>query len=231
MEQPQVNDVARQAGANPITLPFPTENPSAAPTVATDGGEISPTGVMADLAMYPSWTDAKDIPTWYAKGADVDALLDVGDALDWLADTGDMHETYQPPPEDEEEEDDTPASELPDDLQNPMSKLTPSHIASTSVNELSQILGCNVETVVPPLPSIFDGTPDSTSHLSSAVMKDRSMMVPSASAVALAAAAAADPTTLGSLQEPLFDTPMEEHDFVSTILEESESAIDLAALS
>jgi hypothetical protein len=237
-QQTQVNDVARQAGANPITLP--TENPGAAPTMATDGGETSPTGVMADLALYPSWTDAKDIPTWYAKGADVDALLDVGDALDWLADTGDLHETYQPPPaEEEEEEEDTLAAALPDasqQRQNAMSKLTPSHITSTtSVNELSQVLGGNVETVVPPLPSIFDGTPDSTSHLSSSVdmvMKDHhSMMVPSASAVALAAAAAADPSTLESLQEPLFDTPMEEHDFVSTILEESESAVDLAALS
>merc|ERR1719162_274140 len=85
----QVNPVARQAGANPITLPIPKTVNNLA------GGEVSPTGVI-DLEFYPSWTDfSKDTPSWYAKGSDVDALLDVADTLDWLADTGDLTETYE----------------------------------------------------------------------------------------------------------------------------------------
>ena len=87
----QVNEVARQAGANPITVP--ADKSSASPA---DSGEISPTGVN-DLVMYPSWADVKDMPSWYAKGADVDCLLDVADTLDWLTDTGDINETYDPP--------------------------------------------------------------------------------------------------------------------------------------
>lgn len=49
-------------------------------------GEISPTGVMD--AAFPL------IPSWYSKGADVEELLDEADALDWLADSGDLDETY-----------------------------------------------------------------------------------------------------------------------------------------
>uniref|UniRef100_A0A7S1ZJN8 HTH myb-type domain-containing protein n=1 Tax=Ditylum brightwellii TaxID=49249 RepID=A0A7S1ZJN8_9STRA len=86
---PQVNDVARQAGANPITLPT---------DINVIPGEGSPTGV-ADFGQFPSWADCKDAtPSWYAKGSDVDELLNEADALDWLADSGDLNETYQPPP-------------------------------------------------------------------------------------------------------------------------------------
>jgi SHAQKYF class myb-like DNA-binding protein len=49
-------------------------------------GEISPTGVN-DVA-FPL------IPGWFSKGADVEELLDEADALDWLADSGDLDETY-----------------------------------------------------------------------------------------------------------------------------------------
>merc|ERR1719172_289911 len=63
----QVNSVARQAGANPITLP--TDLPGIPNTLA--GGEISPTGVN-DLELYPTWTDySKEVPSWYSKGSDV----------------------------------------------------------------------------------------------------------------------------------------------------------------
>lgn len=88
----QVNDVARQAGANPIVLPG--ENISA-PNTAPD--TLSPTGV-GDIGVFPSWADPKEPPAWYAKGADVDELLNEADALDWLADSGDLNETYSPPP-------------------------------------------------------------------------------------------------------------------------------------
>jgi hypothetical protein len=203
MAEPQVNDVARQAGANPITLP--TDNPSAAPTIA---GEISPTGVL-DLSIYPSWTDAKDIPSWYAKGADVDALLDVGDSLDWLADTGDLHETYQPPPMDEDDH---------EDISSKHDFGESSALHNTSVCTLPHV-DSNVESVVPPLPALFDGgdvdqkkQPDilSSEHLDLKESPDD------------------EPVMDEDLQ--VFENPMEEHEFMSTILEsnnESSSALTI----
>ena len=86
---PQVNDVARKAGANPIKVPG---SDSASSSVPILGGDISPTGV-TDV-----WTESRDVPSWYASGQDVDELLQEADALDWLSDTGDVHETYIPPP-------------------------------------------------------------------------------------------------------------------------------------
>jgi len=221
-----LNDVARQAGANPITLP--TDQPSAAPTV---GGEISPTGV-ADL--YPSWTDGKDPPSWYAKGADVEALLDVADTLDWLADSGDPHETYQPPAMD------APSSEpeveqaidadeaLPED-QKDGAPAPPEGEPSSGAVEFPEVetgvlpeVGSDVENVDQQLPSIFDGAPEeSTEH---PIPEEKGLIVPSESAVDLGESA-----SHAAIEEPLFDTPMEEHDFVSTILE-NESSADLPAL-
>lgn len=209
----QVNEVARQAGANPITVP--SESPSTAPS---SFGETSPTGV-ADLAIYPSWTDAKDTPTWYTKGADVDALLDVGDTLDWLADTGDLHETYQPPP---------PPSEVTHHEVNhvvthavthiPVAEEVDKHdgnLSSSATNNSVTSLPCvetNVESVVPPLPSIFEGS--GGEHPESTVPPKDLSLVTSAPQLHRSA-------STNSIDEHLqvFDTPMEEHDFVSTILE------------
>lgn len=201
MPEAQLNEVARQAGANPITLP--SECPSSAPS---SFGETSPTGV-ADLAVYPSWTDAKDIPTWYSRGADVDALLDVGDTLDWLTDTGDLHEAYQPPPTES-----IPLSM--EDVERHEVNLS-SSATSTSVTSLPCV-ETSVESVVPPLPSLFEGTTEAMGSTS----KELEM---SASAPPLHRTASAD-----SIDEHLqvFDTPMEEHDFVSTILENTNENIE-----
>jgi hypothetical protein len=208
MEPAQVGGVARQAGANPITLP--SENPSTAPMVG--GGEISPTGVY-ELDLYPTWTDNRDPPSWYAKGADVDALLDVGGSLDWLEDTGDLDETYEPTAEDS-----TPS--------------IPGFNASKVVAELGQTATTNStsvstlphmdSSVVPPLPSLFDGAPScqSLQHLEHAIS--------SLSSTKLNAS-----TSAIGMDEHLqvFDTPMEEDDFVSTILENTnESSGSLAVL-
>jgi hypothetical protein len=46
--------------------------------------------------ILPSWVDAKNPPSWYNDGADLDTLLDDADGLNWLSDTGDMNETYPP---------------------------------------------------------------------------------------------------------------------------------------
>ena len=55
----------------------------------------SPTGV-TDMALMPSWVDAKNPPSWYNDGSDIDTLLEDADCLNWLSDTGDLDETYPP---------------------------------------------------------------------------------------------------------------------------------------
>ena len=213
-----MNDVARSAGANPITLP--SGDPSAA---ASGGGEGSPTGV-TELSAYPSWTDAKDTPSWYSKGADVDALLDVGDTLDWLADTGDLHESYQPAAvesgpcvpdmEMENHEKTEGASSL--ETANPS-------ITDMSVSALPSVDTNNVDSVIPPLPSLFDGSTDDIAESMKKVQPG------SESATGLEKTVSSS-----SIDQHLqvFDTPMEEHDFVSTILENATGSTgDLPALS
>lgn len=204
--EPQVNEVARQAGANPITLP--SDQPGTAPTAGP--GEVSPTGV-TDLTMYPSWTDAKDTPSWYAKGSDVDALLDVADTLDWLTDTGDLHETYQPQPG----LDDAPIMPSAAEVK-PAHGLahTPS-VNNMSLNTLPRVDSA-VDVVVPPLPSLFEGAVEAED---SAKKLESNHMIHSHSSA----------TIDEHLQ--VFDTTLEEHDFVSTILEENDGVECLPVLS
>ena len=283
--EPQLSNVARQAGANPITLP--SENPSSVPSIA---GEVSPTGV-ADLVTHPSWKEAKDAPSWYAKGADVDALLDVADTLDWLADTGDLNETYKPTPEDEEdeaaaaaaaaaaalhaedsatvdphgphhpregEEDpgdmDPPSPGLHHDHEDPqtaagavssssssvpaLSSAMASSIAAhnSSVTSLPRVDSNNMESVVPALPSLFDhGPPMGEERGSEEEEKERENAgTDGATNVTLkkslpSAASTLDPhlnVSESTMDLQVFDTAMEEHDFVSTILQEDEENND-----
>jgi hypothetical protein len=199
MDPAQVNDVARQAGANPITLP--TEHSCSSPMVG--GGEISPTGVF-DLDLYPTWPDNRDPPSWYTKGSDIDALLDVGGSLDWLEDTGDLHESFQLPTGDS-------ASSMPRfDSSKGVAELgQAANRNSTSVSTLPHV-DSNVGSVVPPLPSLFDGAPSSQSlhqmHHVNASMSSTKLN---------------ESTSSTGMDDHLqvFDTPMEEEDFVSTILE------------
>jgi hypothetical protein len=198
IEPSQVNDVARQAGANPITLP--TEKPSCSPMVG--GGEISPTGVF-DLDLYPTWPDNRDPPSWYTKGSDIDALLEIGGSLDWLEDTGDLNESYQLPVGDSPS---MPRFDSSKDVAELGHTVTRN---STSVSTLPHV-DSNVGSVVPPLPSLFDGAPSSQSlhqmHHVNASMSSTKLN---------------ESTSTTGMDEHLqvFDTPMEEDDFVSTILE------------
>jgi hypothetical protein len=263
-----LNDVARQAGANPIMLP--TDHPGVAPV--NGSGEVSPVGV-ADISIYPSWTDAKDPPSWYTNGADVDALLEVAGSLDWLEDSGDLHEHFEAPPV--EDSPDMPDIDVSPTKLSMNSKVEEDamdqededmeerlHLSTISSSaELPQTMDeANVEEVVPPLPSIFDGAPNSDEHLSDLhppevdtephpdeSEEDTPMAVASASTSDLiftsnissakltlkdddAPTSHVHDTADGELGDgPLFDSEME-HDFVSTILENSESAADLAAL-
>lgn len=204
----QVNDVARQAGANPITLP--SSNGHASSSVP----ESSPTGVQ-ELSIYPSWTDAKDPPSWYAKGADVDALLDVSDTLDWLADTGDLDEEYQP--------------QLNDidtfDGQGEHHEMRVSNVHNnTSVSSLAHV-DPNMVSVVPPLPSLFEGNPD--------VVEDEPTVGKDISAVAIGSVSLLiSPSDPNAETLQVFDSPMEEQEFVSTLLEtNAESSDNLAILN
>jgi hypothetical protein len=179
-------------------------------------GEISPTGV-SDLMLYPSWTDSKEPPSWYSKGADIDALLDMGDSLDWLDDTGDLTESYVPPVVDT-----AMAAPEPHTTFHRYSDLGHSKgLHSTSVTSLPHVdSNANVESVVPPLPSIFDGAPDSGEHL-----ETTEGMVPSNSTSHLADEIDDSEGIHEHLQ--VFDSPLEENDFVSAILEED--TIDVTA--
>lgn len=191
----QVNEVARQVGANPITLPsdYPTFLPSC--------GEVSPTGVSD--AIFPSWTDVKDMPSWYSKGTDIDCLLDVADTLDWLTDSGDLHETYEPPPSSCQATEHSSFNDRTDSDEIPM--LKPHSVANLS----SDSLPCCVQDVVPPLPSLFESEPSSKRQkLSSHHLSDMDDDL------------------------DVFDTPMEEHAFVSALLENNgESSGSLPVLS
>ena len=246
-DAPVLNEVARQAGANPITVP--SDNPSAAPT--NDSGEVSPTGV-ADISIYPTWTDTKDAPSWYAKGADVDALLDVAGSLDWLVDSGDPNEHFQP-------------SNTLDTSGIPELDVSPSKVKAASETygedpnfegqlatisssaELPQTMDdSNMEQVVPPLPSFFGGGTESDGHFeghadethdsieattveaSPSTMNLLLSSSPSAAKLSLKEEDSGTPADLGDAS--LFHDSEMEHDFVSTILQNSESAVDLAAL-
>lgn len=209
----QVNSVARQAGANPITLPT-----SSKPANNLAGGEISPTGV-TDLDFTLSWNDiSKDMPSWYAKGSDVDALLDVADTLDWLADTGDLNETYQ-------EVDELNAAVYTSTvsssynapaMQKEMvpigtSNGNPFYVSADNANSMSTNtlprMDSGAEVNVPPLPSLFDGgIPDIND---SSLMKNRSIVLSSA------------PSVANLVDDQLFSSPIEESDFVSCIMNDT----------
>jgi hypothetical protein len=204
----QVNEVARQAGAQPITVPNEGYSSSAI------GGEVSPTGV-SDFSLYPSWTDAKDTPSWYAKGSDVDALFDVADNLDWLTDTGDLNETYPPAQAAvaavaiQES-----APTIPDMDDKPTPSLT-QHPSATHLS-MGSLPRVDSDVVVPPLPSLFDGSEQEEPKRSTSLNQ----------LAAVASSASIDQ----HLQ--VFDSPLEEHEFVSTLLEDNgESSNSLPVLS
>lgn len=220
----QVNSVARQAGANPITLP--TNQPGVTNTLS--GGEVSPTGVN-DFDLYPSWTDYnKEAPSWYAKGSDVDALLDVADSLDWLTDTGDLTETY----EEAERLNAADATAQTTEYQltegQPPKDVAPlgsgafyadsNNTATMSMNTLPRI-DSGVEVNVPPLPPLFDGVGVTDNGDEASKSKLSSLHMSSVPSVA-------------NLDEHLFSSPVEEHEFMSTILDETGagSSVSLAAL-
>ena len=217
---PQVNDVARKAGANPITLPTataPQGNSSAADFL---GGDISPTGV-TDL-----WIESKDAPAWYATGQDVDALLHEADALDWLADTGDIHETYIPPPSMTMPPPAPPlVSASGRTSEKDMASLCSENTATTAVEGMKRVEPSNgdiTKEVMPPIPS--SGMLNSSSlNADEPPLKKQKVAVPAASstaslfASATEAVDAAHPSVDAHLD--VFDAHLDEQAFVSALLD------------
>ena len=198
----------RQVGTTHITLPPDSLNSS----VVADG-EASPTGVN-DISIYPlSWTDAKEPPSWYTKGEDVDALLDIADTLDWLTDTGDLEESYVAPPM--EESTDNSLSVMDDEVDDAYEKHDSSFVdrCSSATNLTLSRVDSTMETMGPALPSFFHSQNETSytnllshageGHISTGDFKSL-------------------PSGLLDAQLQVFDTPMEEHAFVSTILEDDE---------
>ena len=140
-----VSDVARQAGADPITLPSEHPNPSA-------DGEISPTGV-ADLSLA-SWVDGKDPPAWFTKGADVEELLDVADTLDWLADPGDTKDNFFPQAESLEESESLQEGHLE----------TEEGLGSVEIPEPAVVTGVAADLVETPQESVLPAQPTLEHH-------------------------------------------------------------------
>ena len=156
-------------------------------------------------------------------------MLDVADTLDWLTDTGDLTETYQ-----EAEQMHTVTSKAPSQSSDfHFAEAQPKKdVVSTSggnfysnandtttmsMNTLPRI-DSGTEVNVPPLPSLFDGTADNAED-------------PTGSKTKLSLHMSTVPSVT-NLDENLFSSPMEEHDFVSTILDETGagSSDTLAAL-
>ena len=120
------------------------------------------------------------------------------DTLDWLTDTGDLHESYQPT------QPEVGAPRIPEVEEKAARSLAhaPS-VNNMSLNTLPRIDSA-VDVVVPPLPSLFDGASEA---------EDQNKKLASSTLVESVSTATIDE----HLQ--VFDSPLEEHDFVSTILE------------
>jgi len=233
-----VNNIARQVGAGPIAIPI--ESNKHMPDIK---GDMSPTGV-ADMNNFPSlFSNTKgDCPLWFTKGADVDELLNEADALDWLADSGDLSETYHTDPI-------IKANESP-----PMSIVdansTITKLSTVSVVPQAHCLTstlCNVSdhstqglasrqplhpgnnlnpVLMPPLPSLFESNNSMNQNPLLSGSKTEKNNLSSSS---LFGSAMAGEDTTGNF--PILDTHFDEQAFVSALLENnSESQSSLSAL-
>jgi hypothetical protein len=77
------------------SITLPSEYPIIFPTLGE--GEISPVSVMDTTISPPSWAVSENNNNFNnLKNLDWDNLLDVSDSLQWLTDSGDLHESYEP---------------------------------------------------------------------------------------------------------------------------------------
>jgi SHAQKYF class myb-like DNA-binding protein len=217
-----VNEVARKAGANPIVLPSSTDTfkgPSMLPQQQQifDGG-VSPTGV-SDIDSFPSWVSGAP-PAWFTKGADVDELLTEAEALDWLADSGDLNESYNSPPStscliSEPSLLTMCAEDLNTDLVIPM-------ISDQSDQNTDSTIGNSTNCTtneMPPLLSLFDSTNSISDDDINNIMKREKSINLSSTSLFASATEAADATDHFSL----FDTQFDEQAFVTALLDQGGS--------
>lgn len=204
----QVNDVARQAGANPITVPSGSKN-----THPQFGGEISPNCIID----FPSnWAWTSEPPSWYGKGADVDELLNEADALDWLADSGDLHETYMPSPDHSVEMSEPSLLTLvePEEIMSKQPDMAP----PLPVLETSTMTTSDSATNMPQLPSLFESGIDL-----SEMKREKSMNLSSASLFASATEAADAEHDEENFH--LLDAQFDEQAFVTALLDQNSVSV------
>ena len=100
------------------------------------------------MALLPSWVDAKNPPSWYNDGSDIDTLLEDADCLNWLSDTGDLDETY------------------PSAMAEPAAVISSSSTAANSIGAGSgQTISSTSTTIQEPAGGVFHPSTDSLSFL------------------------------------------------------------------
>uniref|UniRef100_A0A7S2R756 HTH myb-type domain-containing protein n=1 Tax=Eucampia antarctica TaxID=49252 RepID=A0A7S2R756_9STRA len=217
-----VNDVARQAGAPPILVPLDNKTNFNNNNTGL-GGEGSPTGV-TDINNFPTWIDCEP-PSWYTKGSDVDELLNEADALDWLADSGDLDETYKPsPPRPLLTQSMEPSLiSLCDTPQSPSSSGLTSSMGNISSEQIPP-QKCNSVSNIPPLPSLFG----SSGNITSAPVVCQKVATPNLSSASLFGSATEAANASDGLA--VFESHFDEQAFVTALLENNESTNILGAL-
>jgi len=183
-----------------------TTNASRAKPLSSEPGKDES---IHDPLSFPTWiwADFKTEPSsWYERAGDVDELLNDADALDWLADTGDLNETYDPTTVQKKGEVPSHQSEpsllsLP--LCNPMS-MTSTVLSMAPVPESS--LNATALAAPPPLKMI-----PSTNILGIGSLPSLS----SSASLFAAATDNVDPT----YNFPIFEAPFDEQAFVTSLLE------------
>ena len=213
-----VNEVARQAGAPPIVVPSDNNK------LNNGYGEGSPTGV-SDIDTFPTWIDCEP-PAWYTKGSDVDELLNEADALDWLADSGDLDENYKPPSSTQAvltQSMEPSLISLCDTPNSPTSSGVASTIGELSSNPLPP-QKCDSVSHIPPLPSLFG----SSGNIVSAPVACEKVTTPNLSSASLFGSATEAANATDGLA--VFESHFDEQAFVTALLENNESANNLGAL-
>lgn len=214
-----VNEVARLAGAPPIVVPSDNNKLNNG-----YGGEGSPTGV-SDINNFPTWIDCEP-PAWYTKGSDVDELLNEADALDWLADSGDLDENYKPPPSTQAvltQSMEPSLISLCDTPNSPTSSGVASTIGELSSNPLPP-QKCDSVSNIPPLPSLFG----SSGNIVSAPVACEKVTTPNLSSASLFGSASEEANATDGLA--VFESHFDEQAFVTALLENNDSTNNLGAL-
>jgi hypothetical protein len=209
-----VNDVARQAGANPITVP--SSNKVTQPQYV---GEVSPTGVVD----FPSnWAWNTQQPEWYAKGADVDELLNEAEALDWLADSGDLTENYvaSDHPNSVSEPSLLSLVETEEVKQPPVAHTVPAPPVPVLESSNAMASPLNSAMNMAPLPSLFEsGNNLLASASTTGIKKEKSMNLSSTSLFASATEAADAVVDVANFH--LLDAQFDEQAFVTALLDQN----------